>query len=345
MKNNFSGLIANEDLCNYFASSAVNGSLSHAYILFGSKGTGKHTLAKLIAAAVNCENKHNENHPTPCLECNSCKKIMADNSADIITISREGDKASLGIDPIRFIKEDVAYYPNDGDFKVYIIEDAHTMTTQAQNAFLLTLEEPPSYAIFILLCENIENMLETIKSRAPILRMKMPTEAEAVEFLKQNYPAARALINNSPEEFKQIYLASSGSIGRMLELIGSNEKKQIFQNRELAQKLIQAIADNTLASDFATIASMFSQKRDEREKIIAQLAEIQSALRDLMAIKKSDDPKLIFFTDIQYAEELSYSFSVKKIIDVMQSVEKTRIALLRNANVKLTVINFLSSLI
>ncbi len=345
MKNNFSGLIANEDLCNYFASSAANGSLSHAYILLGAKGTGKHTLARLVAAAVNCQNKHNGGSSVPCLECNSCKKIMENNSADVITVSREEDKASLGIEPIRFVKEDISFYPNDGDFKVYIIEDAHTMTAQAQNAFLLTLEEPPSYAIFILLCENTENMLETIKSRAPVLRMKIPNEAEAVEFLKQSSPAARALINSSPDEFKQIYLASCGSIGRMLELIESNEKKQIFQNRELAQRLIQAIADKTLARDFAAIASMFSQKRDEREKIIAQLAEIQAALRDLMAIKKSDEPRLIFFTDIQYAEELSYSFSAKKIIDVMQSVEKARISLLRNANVKLTVINLLSSLI
>ena len=83
----------------------------------------------------------------------------------------------------------------------------------------------------------------------------------------------------------------------------------------------------------------------EREKIVAQLSEIQCAIRDLITIKKSDEPKLIFFTDIKYTEDLSYSFSLKKLIQISESTEKARLSLLRNANVKLTVINYLSELI
>lgn len=345
MKNNFSSIIANDELCNYFASSIKNNTLSHAFILLGAKGSGKHTLARLIAASLNCESKNNDALPLPCEECNSCRKILQNNSADVIYISREEDRATLGIEPIRFIKEDVVYYPNDGDFKVYIIEDAHTMTTQAQNAFLLTLEEPPQYAVFILLCEHTETILETIKSRAPILRMKTPDKQQAIEFIKSNDASARNFINNSPEEFEQIYMASGGNIGRILELIGSNEKKQILENRELVQKLIESIANHSISSNFAEISAMFSQKRDERERIIAQLSEIQCALRDLIVIKKADDPKMIFFTDVQYAEELSYSISMQKLSDIMKSSEQARLSLLRNANVKLTIANFLSGLI
>ena len=201
-------------------------------------------------------------------------------------ISREDDRATLGIEPIRLIKEDISYYPNDGDFKVYIIEDAHTMTPQAQNAFLLTLEDPPKYAVFILLCENTETILETIKSRAPILRMKTPSKNEAMDYIKEKDLAARNFINNSTEEFEQIYMASNGSIGRILELISSGERNQILQNRELTLKFIESIANHTLSSSFAEISAMFSQKRDEREKIIAQLSQIQCALRDIMVIKK-----------------------------------------------------------
>ncbi|MBR2381920.1 MAG: hypothetical protein IKA84_05480 [Clostridia bacterium] len=345
MKNNFSGIIANDELCSYFANAIESSTLSHAYILLGAKGTGKHTLARLVAAALSCESRDNETTPLPCLECNNCNKIMNCISPDVMYISREEDKATLGVDAIRFIKEDVAFFPNDSSFKVYIIEDAHTMTAQAQNAFLLTLEEPPEYAIFILLCEHTESILETIKSRAPILRMKMPKRDEAMGFLKSNYPSARTFISNSPEEFEQIYMASGGSIGRILELIGSSEKKQILQNRELAQKLIESIAHNRLSSDFAEICTMFSQKRDEREKIVAQFSEIQRAARDLITIKKSDEPNLIFFTDFQYAEELSYGISVKKLMEISESTERARLALLRNANVKLTVTNYLSELI
>jgi hypothetical protein len=95
----------------------------------------------------------------------------------------------------------------------------------------------------------------------------------------------------------------------------------------------------------AEISALFSQKREERERIVQQLAEIQCALRDLMVIKKSDNPRMVFFTDIQYAEELSYSFSMQKISDLIKSTEQARLALLRNANVKLTITNFLSGLI
>ena len=345
MKKHFSSIIANDDLCSYFASSIKTNSLSHAFILLGAKGTGKHTLARLVAAALNCRDKHDNDATLPCLMCDSCKKIADDNSADVIFISREKDRATLGVEAVRFIKESITFYPNDGEYKVYIIEDAHTMTVQAQNALLLTLEEPPKYAVFILLCENTESILETIRSRAPILRMKTPSEDEAIDFIKQNHPSARSFINNSPEEFKQIYLAANGSMGRILELVSSGEKKQVLQSRELTQKLIEAIANGTVARDFAEISTMFTQKRDERERVISQLLEIQSALRDLVAIKKADNAKMMFFTSSDHAEELSYSFSLQRLSDIMQNAEKARIALLRNANVKLTVMNFLGALI
>lgn len=344
MKRDFSTMIANDNLCNYFASSIRNNSLSHAFILLGAEGTGKHTLARLIAAALNCEGKEN-GAAIPCLECDRCKKIMKDSSPDVIFVSREKDRATLGVEAIRFIKDDVVFYPNDGCHKIYVIEDAHTMTPQAQNAFLLTLEEPPSYAIFILLCESTESILETIKSRSPILRMRTPSESEAIEYLSKNHPSARAFIKNSPEEFKQIYLASNGSIGRISELISSGEKKQILQSRELTQKLVVALAKGRIASDFAEISAMFTQKRDEREKVISQLLDIQRALRDLIVIKKSDNAKMTFFADPDFAEELSYSLSLQRITEVLEKAEEARKSLLRNANVKLTVINFLSGLI
>ena len=345
MNNNHLSLIGNDDLYNYFISCAKTNSLSHAYILLGAKGTGKHTLARLISSAINCENRTLECADIPCYECSSCKKILADNSADIITISREKDKASIGIEPIRQIKTDIAVYPNDGDFKVYIIEDAHSMTTQAQNALLLTLEEPPEYVIFILLCEHTETILETIKSRAPILRIKTPEHYEVVEYLKENYPSVRTFINNSPEEFDQIYMASSGSIGRILELVSSSERKHVLQNRELVQRLVEAIAHRTVARDFAELMALFPQKRDERERIVLQLAEFECALRDLMVIKKADNPTMTFFTNCDYAEELSYCISVQKITEIISLVENARISLLKNANIKLTLTNLLSSLI
>lgn len=344
MDNRFPALVANEELCSYFTGCIRASSLSHAYILLGTKGTGKHTLAKLIAASLNCENKDEQDAALPCGVCDSCRKIAGDISADVSVIGR-GEKATLGVDAVRFIKSDVASYPIDGDYKVYIIEDAHTMTKQAQNALLLTLEEPPPYVVFILLCESTESILETIKSRAPVLRMKTPGETDAIEYLKNNEPTVARFIKTSPDEFKEIYKAASGSIGRIIELVGSSEKKQILQNRALAAKLIEALSHNSLARDFSEVLSMFAQKREERERLVSQLLEIEAALRDLVAIKKADDPSLVFFTDTAQAENLAYGFSVLKLAGIIEAAERARLAVTRNANVKLTVINFLSSLI
>ena len=219
------------------------------------------------------------------------------------------------------------------------------MTPQAQNALLLTLEEPPSYVIFILLCEHTETILETIKSRAPILRMRTPDKNEAIDYLKANHPSVRNFINNSPNDFDEIYMASSGSIGRILELVTSNEKKQILQNRELVGRLIEAVAHRTVANDFAELFSMFPQKREDREKIIFHLSEFERALRDIMVVKKAENPHMTFFTDKNYVEELSYCISVQKIAEILALTEKSRLSLLHNANIKLTLTHFLSSLI
>lgn len=344
MGNGFSDIIGNGELCSYFEQAARDDRLSHAYILLGPHGTGKRTLARRIAAAASCERRHSET-AVPCGACSSCKKILGSDSADVSTVSRESGKATIGVDQIRFIKSDVVFAPNDGDFKVYIIEDADTMTPQAQNSLLLTLEEPPTYAIFLLLCESSDALLETVKSRAPILRMKLPTYDEAVEYLRTNSPTARSFINNSREEFDQLYSISGGSIGRTLELISSSERDQLLQSRKAAQSLIEAIAHGTLARDFASISAAFSAKRDERDRLIEQLSELTSAARDLILIKKSDEPHLVFFTDQTCAEELSYSLSIRRLTELIERTEEARLALSRNANVKLTVTNLLTSLI
>jgi hypothetical protein len=118
-----------------------------------------------------------------------------------------------------------------------------------------------------------------------------------------------------------------------------------LQNRELIKRLIEAVAHRTVARDFAELISLFPQKRDEREKIISQLAEFELALRDLLVVKKADTPTLTFFTEYEYVEELSYCISAQKITQIIALVENARLALLRNANIKLTLTNLLSSLI
>ena len=122
----------------------VSGRIAHSYLFCGTRGTGKTTIAKIFAKAVNCENPQDG---SPCCECPSCRAIGADASLNVV----EMDAASNnGVDDIRNIIDQVAYSPTQGKYRVYIIDEVHMLSTAAFNALLKTLEEPPSYAIFIL---------------------------------------------------------------------------------------------------------------------------------------------------------------------------------------------------
>ncbi len=133
--------------------------IGHAYLFCGTRGTGKTTVAKILARAVNCE------HPvdgSPCNECPTCKAILAGVSTNVIEIDAASNN---GVDNIREIREEVAYRPTQGRYKVYIIDEVHMLSTGAFNALLKTLEEPPSYVIFILATTEANKIPVTILSR------------------------------------------------------------------------------------------------------------------------------------------------------------------------------------
>lgn len=135
------------------------GRVSHAYLFCGTRGTGKTTVAKILAKAVNCE------HPVdgePCGHCRSCRSIDEGNSMNVLEIDAASNN---GVDYIRRIREEVQYAPTEGRYRVYIIDEAHMLTNNAFNAFLKTLEEPPEYVIFIFATTEANKILQTVESR------------------------------------------------------------------------------------------------------------------------------------------------------------------------------------
>ena len=334
-------IIGNEALRAKLYSEIKSGTLSHAYIIEGKKGSGRHTLAKNIIAALACENKGGT---VPCGSCKSCRHIFEDKCPDVITINKK-DKASVGIEAIRNIKSELLVVPNDLEIKAYIIEESDLMTTSAQNAFLLSMEEPPKFVSFFLLCENARSMLETIRSRAPILRTEpIPSEMIGEYICSDKVPdklreSALSLKRNEPSEFDTVLMASDGSIGRAIELLSPRARKPISDRRALAESFIEALKTN---SDIPVLLfNRFSQKREE---LILQLEFIKSALRDLILLKKSENAPLGFYTDREAALDISSMFFERKLVSVFDLVDTAETSISKNANVKLTIISLLTKI-
>ena len=130
-----------------------------------------------------CEHRKDGKQSLPCGKCLACRKIAEGVSPDVTFIRRAEDRATLGVSIIRDLREDLYIAPNENEKKVYIIEEADRMTDEAQNALLLSLESPPPYVVFLLLTQNVDSLLETIRSRAPVLRLQTFGADEIHNFL------------------------------------------------------------------------------------------------------------------------------------------------------------------
>ena len=342
MKEIFPKIIGNEELCARLARSLLsdNPDLPHAYIIEGAYGTGKRTLALELAKALVCENRTNPDAPAlPCGECRNCRNIARGACPDLIEIGTDG-KASVGVESIRDLRRDVHIYPNDLERKIYIINDAHTMTVQAQNALLLTLEEPPAYAFILLLCENSALMLETIKSRAPNIRMKplSPEDTERAMLLAE--PSLEAKKRTEPALFDDVIMSADGSAGLAIDLLSGKEAAKIAETRRAAEKFC------TLAANAAKKADLLIHTTEvctqAREVAKEQLESFSLAVRDLALLKRDGDATLRFFSDRERATALSDSFSLRKLLLISDAILEAISALERNSNTRLTLISMLS---
>lgn len=307
------------------------GRLSHAYIIEGADGCGKQTFAYLIAAAENCEHRGDPSYSLPCSECDSCKKILGGFSPDITLIEKPSDRANIGVEAIRALRSDMYISPNELSKKYYVIKDANTMTPQAQNALLKSLEEPPSDATLFLLCDREEALLTTIRSRAPSLRIPPLPNASVRRYLESARGASLP-----KADIDEIVVASNGSIGTALELSSPGALAQVKQLREDALRLARTCAVGMFDADAAECASAMPQKREKLKEVFS-LAYI--ALRDMAALKKDPSAQLCFFTED--ARSASLPYSLEKIMSALRSLERAQAALNSNANITSVLLNLL----
>ena len=327
-------IAGNRELCERLITDIKSGSLSHAYIIEGATGSGRKTIALNIAAATACEKRFDENAPLPCLCCPSCKKILGRKSTDVIFVKDEA-KATVGVDLVRFIRDDVRIIPNDIDNKFYIIENADRMTEQAQNALLLTLEEPPSFARFFLICNDASSLLETIRSRAITLRTQRLSDRDVNSYICSHYTEAKQMQLSSPKDFQELTKASSGGIGKAIEYLTEPKTwKGAKDQREFIRTLV---SESLSGASPERIIPLLTKLSSSREALSEELALFALAVRDLIVSKKSDSPVLEFYCDENEAIELSDKVSLSFLYTLYQNISVASEENSRNANVRLLI--------
>lgn len=200
----FAEIIDQEHVVQTLKNAISSGLVSHAYLFSGPRGTGKTTLARLLAKAVNCENLQGAE---PCNKCSFCSDINRGRALDLIEIDAASHR---GIDEIRELRNGIRFVPTKQKYKVFIIDEAHQLTKEAANALLKTLEEPPSYAIFVLATTEIHKMIPTIISRCQRFDFRRLTVPEITKKLKWIAKKEKVKIEKSALEL--IALNSSGSL-------------------------------------------------------------------------------------------------------------------------------------
>lgn len=338
MKRFMEQLVCNERLKNRLCSDILSESFSHAYIIEGVKGSGRHTVARLTSAALSCENKNAVDMPLPCGSCEACRKIFGGIAPDVMTVGTEG-KATLGVDAIRALREDVYTVPVELDNKIYIIEDADKMTLQAQNAFLLTLEEPPAHVGFILLCERADKLLETIRSRAPVLRTEPVSKEDIDRYICKHDKRAQTLKAESERDYAELLMAAENGIGGALELLDPKVLAPVLERRRLAKDFVFMALSKASRKDTLALVSRFSQKR---EALSEELLLIYKALGDLIKLKKCDTAVLVFYESLSAALDVCELASTARILELFENVSKAGERIAANANVRLTLISLMS---
>ena len=309
---NYSDIIGHNDIVKHFKSSIELGKVSHAYILNGEKGVGKKTLVSVVTKSLQCET----GEPDPCGKCKSCLQAESGNQPDIIWITHEKPNV-ISVDEIRQqIVNDISLKPYSSRYKIYVVPDAQLMNAQAQNAILKTLEEPPEYAIIILLTSNLDKILPTIISRCIVLNFKPVEPLSVMEYLVSNLgvDAAKARFCT---DFAQ------GNLGKAVRLAISPDYQEL---KDESVRLLSHIHEMEMDDIIRAVKRMSKYKLDATDYI-----DIMTMwFRDILMVKISNSPnKIIFKDEYSVMKKQAGCISYEQILEAM---EKLKVRLEANVN-------------
>ena len=329
MPDYFPDIRGNAETRTRFGRAVCDGTLSHAYILEGPEGSGKTLLATQIAAALVCE-RQGGTDTLPCGVCNRCRRVLSGNAPDVKTVSVT--TATIGVDTVRELRADMYLSACELPVKVYLIDDAHKMTPQAQNALLKVLEEPPTDLVIFLLTERSEALLSTIRSRTQLIRMELLNPEEMEAALAKNV-SARRLRERDPEAFRALLEGSGGCLGQALELL-DGRRGEAYQKRHRA--VSDAVRSIVTHAPYSTLVGILAALPTKRQELTEELGMYLAALRDLILTYRADNCDLVFYPTRREAGEIAAEAGFPRLLAVYDLVVRANEALAANANIPLT---------
>lgn len=317
----FKDVVGHKNIIQYIGNAVTSDTVSHAYILNGERGSGKKLLASLFAMSLQCENR--EPDGDACGKCRLCRQAKSGNQPDIITVSHE-KPGSISVDDIREqVNNDIVIKPYSSRYKIYIIPEADIMTVQAQNALLKTIEEPPEYAVIMLLTENAESMLPTIRSRCVMLKLRNIKDTLVKKYLMEQMEI--------PDYKADICVAfAQGNMGKAIKLATSEHFNEI---REEVVRLLRNVDQMQVDEMAAAVKKCTEFKLDISE----YLDVIAIWYRDVLIYKATKDPDRVVFSDqLKYIKQRAKSSSYEGIENILDGIEKAKARLKANVNFELT---------
>ena len=318
---NFKDIIGQESIKKHLQTAIKTGNLSHAYIINGEYGSGRQTIASALAKTIQCQSKTDDTDA--CGVCTSCKQAESHNHPDIKYITH--DKTSISVNDIREqLNNDISIKPYSSEYKIYIIPDANKMTEQAQNALLKTIEEPPVYAIIILLTENCDSLLPTIRSRCVTLTMNPVEKDKICTYVENKFQL-------EPEQAQIAANYCQGNIGKAIRFASSSD---FIEMKNQVLKLLKNLDSMDIASIIDTIKEFSTHKNDINDYLDLMLLWY----RDVLMFKVTKDANLLLYSDEYSAiSEQATKRDYENIENIIAAIDKAKVRLKANVNFDVTI--------